>query len=178
MLKNILEIQTSLNKNVYGNKYLLFAPKSFIYLLNDTTDRADRCYRDRETKQGVISRGRQQVAKLCILGHPPLVPLHLPFSSCPFSLKHSDCHLTPPRVIFLERRKPPFSLFLIWPQPKPTVAFPMWAHCTTQGYSQPVHGVYRECLHRMLSGWASMQSSSKGKCVILRENILPATKSV
>lgn len=40
MLKNILEIQT-LNKNVYGNKHFLFAPKSFIYLINDTTDRAE-----------------------------------------------------------------------------------------------------------------------------------------
>lgn len=82
---------------------------------------------DGETKERVISRGRQQVAKLCIQGHPPLVPLHLPFSSCPFSLKHSDCHLAPSRVIFLKRRKPPFSLFLIWLQPKPSGAFPMWA---------------------------------------------------
>ena len=86
-----------------------------------------------EKQRGVISRGRQQVAKLCILGHPPLVPLHLPFSSCPFFLKHSDCHLAPPRVIFLERRKPPFSLFLIWLQPKPTVAFPMWASLNQTG---------------------------------------------
>lgn len=84
-------------------------------------------YVDRETKKRVISRGRQQVAKLCIQGHPPLVPLHLPFSSCPFSLKHSDCHLAPSRVIFLKRRKPPFSLFLIWLQSKPWGAFPMWA---------------------------------------------------
>lgn len=99
-----------------------------------------RCYTDRETKKGVISRGRQQVAKLCILGHPPLVPLHFPFSSCPFFLKHSDCHLTPPRVIFLEGRKPPFSLFLICPQPKPTVAFPTTARCTRQGRSQLLRG--------------------------------------
>lgn len=83
-----------------------------------------------------------------------------------FFLKHSDCHLTPPRVIFLERRKPPFSLFLIWPQPKPTVAFPMWALCTAQDCSQPVHGalsLYRECLHHTLSGWAGIQSSFKGQ---------------
>lgn len=90
-------------------------------------------YVDRETKKRVISRGRQQVAKLCIQGHPPLVPLHLPFSSCPFSLKHSDCHLAPSWVIFLKRRKPQFSLFLIWLQSKPWGAFPMWASLNQTG---------------------------------------------
>lgn len=128
----------------------------YIYSYYSWRQSKDRCCRDRETKRGLISRGRQQVAKLCILGHPPLVPLHLPFSSCPFSLKHSDCHLTPPRVIFLERRKPPFSLLLIWLQPKPTVAFPMWASPLYSGLS----------LSRFMQRWVFQRTlRSRIECV-------------
>lgn len=72
----------------------------------------ERCGRSRKARCD-----RQQVAKLRFLGRPPLVPLYLPFSPCPlFFLKGSDCRLNPRRLIFLRRRKPPFSLLLIWPQ--------------------------------------------------------------
>lgn len=66
---------------------------------------------------GERSCDRQQVAKLCFLGRPPSVPLYLPFSPCPlFFLKGSDFHLNPRRLISLRRRKPSFSLLLIWPR--------------------------------------------------------------
>lgn len=93
----------------------------------------------------MISGGRQQVAKLCFLGHHSFLTLYLPFSSCPFfPLKHSGCHLTPPWVIFLERSKPPFSLFLIWLQPR----IP-WPH-----YRGSLSGLLYSL---SISGWAGVQ---------------------
>lgn len=68
--------------------------------------------------------------------------------------KHFDCHLTPPRLIFLERRKPPFSLLLIWPQPKPTAVFPTRARCAPLDRSQPVRGA--------TSPWGTL--TSLGQC--------------
>lgn len=107
------------------------------------------------------------MAELCILGHPPLVPLHLQFSSPFFSPpKHFDCHLTPPRLIFLERRKPPFFLLLIWPQPKPMAAFPARARCSALQRSAVQPGRSHH--------WSGVQGRFEG-CCSLAETISDTT---